>query len=119
MATRDELKTVLAFSGCDNIDNMDREEFNLYLKRANDDEKNGTIRGMDPAIYAKCHKPMDLSVLNRRTLKVVAGYLDRAVKALEKPQPVSWRFANYGAFGDVHEEGEHVDDSEDEISDAE
>lgn len=120
MATRDQLKKVLGFTGCDNIDHMDRTQFELFLKLANDDVKNGTIRGISPAIHAKCSKPMDLSVLSRRSLKVVAGYLDRAVKALEKPQPVPFKYAGWGAFGDLHEEGEHVyDDEDDDGSDAE
>lgn len=119
MASRADVKKVLGFTGCDNFDHMDRTQFELFLKLANDDVKNGTIRGISPAIHAKCSKPMDLSVLSRRTLKVVSGYLDRAVKVLEQPRSgSSFHYAGYGAFGDVHEEGEHVDDDEDS-SDAE
>jgi len=98
---------VLKYLGCKNTDHMDKSTFELFLKYANDDEKNGTIKGMSPEVYERSSKPMDLSGIDSKTLNLISEYLESSIKDLEKVEPVPKRFEHLGAFGKVNEEDSH------------
>ena len=106
---RTDEEKVRAYLNLRPCDSISPSTFALMLEHANADEKNGTIKGMHPTVYAKCFKPMSMRKLTPEIAGIAAGFMERGVAAVSAPETASWKYRDIGAYGDINEEDEGED----------
>jgi len=110
---KQQKQQVALYLGCDisKLSQISRYELDVFLKHIEDDKKNGTIHGSSPEIYHRMVRnrniPLEerLKALDLKACKILLGYLERGIKAMDVPKPkVSLMTVALPSLKPIHEE---------------